>query len=158
AVVRGKCLGGGFELVQPADIIIAADGAAFGQPEILLGVFPPAAVVLLPGRLPPGVVAETIYSGDPLSAAEAERRGFVTRLVPDEALEGVAEEVAGRIARHSAAALRAAKHALRSPVAHPGAALNRAGQIYLHELMKTRDAVEGLRAFVDKRPATWSHA
>lgn len=155
AAVRGKCLGGGFELIQPADIIIAAETAAFGQPEILLGVFPPAAVVLLPGRLPPGVVAETIYSGDPFPAAEAERRGFVTRLVPEDALERVADEVAGRIARHSAATLRAAKHALHPPV--PRAALSRAGQIYLHELMETRDAVEGLRAFVEKRPAAWSH-
>lgn len=157
AAVRGKCLGGGFELVQPADIIIASDTAAFGQPEILLGVFPPAAVVLLPGRLPPGVVAHTIYSGDPLTAAEAERRGLVNRLVPDDALERVADEVAQRIARHSAAALRAAKHALRPPAPQRDAALQRAGQIYLHELMKTRDAVEGLRAFVEKRPAAWSH-
>lgn len=157
AAVRGKCLGGGFELVQPADIIIAAESAAFGQPEIVLGVFPPAAVVLLPGRLPPGVVAQTIYSGDPLPAAEAERRGFVTRLVPDDALERVAAELAQRIARHSAAALRAAKHALRPPDSHRDSALSRAGQIYLHELMETRDAVEGLRAFVEKRPAAWSH-
>jgi len=152
AAVRGKCLGGGFELIQPADIIIAAEHAAFGQPEILLGVFPPAAVVLLPERLPPGVVAETIYSGDPLPAGEAERRGFVTRLVPDEALERVADEVARRIARHSAAALRSAKHALHPPVPRD-AALRRAGEIYLHELMETRDAVEGLQAFVEKRPA-----
>lgn len=157
AAVRGKCLGGGFELVQPADIIIASDTAAFGQPEILLGLFPPAAVVLLPGRLPPGVVAQTIYTGDPLTAAEAERRGFVTRLVPDDALERVADEVAQRIARHSAASLRAAKHALRPPAPQRDAALQRAGQIYLHELMETRDAVEGLRAFVEKRPAAWSH-
>ena len=157
AAVRGKCLGGGFELVQPADIIIASDTAAFGQPEILLGLFPPAAVVLLPGRLPPGVVAQTIYTGDPLTAAEADRRGFVTRLVPDDALERVADEVAQRIARHSAASLRAAKHALRPPAPQRDAALQRAGQIYLHELMETRDAVEGLRAFVEKRPAAWSH-
>lgn len=158
AAVRGKCLGGGFELIQPADIIVAAESAAFGQPEIVLGVFPPAAVVLLPDRLPPGVVAETIYTGDPLSAAEAERRGFVTRLVPDDTLEQAADELASRIARHSAAALRAAKHALRSPAAAVrDRALRRAGEIYLHELMETRDAVEGLRAFVEKRSPAWSH-
>lgn len=158
AAVRGKCLGGGFELIQPADIIIAAEGASFGQPEILLGVFPPAAVVLLPGRLPPGMVAETIYTGDPLPALDAERRGFVTRLVPDEALERTTDEMARRIARHSAATLRAAKHALRSPAAGSREnALRRAGEIYLHELMATHDAVEGLRSFVEKRAPAWSH-
>ena len=158
AAVRGRCLGGGFELIQPADIIVAAEDATFGQPEILLGVFPPAAVVMLPTRLPPGLVAETIYSGDPLTAVEAERRGLVTRLVPDDALERVSDEVARRIARHSAAALRAAKHALRAPARESREnALSRAGQIYLHELMETRDAVEGLRAFVEKRPPAWTH-
>jgi cyclohexa-1,5-dienecarbonyl-CoA hydratase len=158
AAVRGKCLGGGFELIQPSDIIVAAEGAAFGQPEILLGLFPPAAVVLLPDRLPRGAVAETIYTGDPLSAADAERRGFVTRLVPDDALERTADELACRIARHSAVALRAAKHALRTSAAGVrDRALRRAGEIYLHELMATRDAVEGLRAFVEKRSPAWSN-
>lgn len=158
AAVRGKCLGGGFELIQPADIIVAAEGAAFGQPEIVLGVFPPAAVVLLPERLPPGAVAETIYTGDLLTAAEAARHGFVARLVPDEALERTTEELALRIARHSAAALRAAKHALhRQTAAVRESALRRAGEIYLHQLMDTRDAVEGLRAFVEKRSPAWSH-
>lgn len=158
AAVRGKCLGGGFELIQPADIIIAAEGAAFGQPEILLGVFPPAAVVLLPDRLPASVVAETIYTGDPLSAADAARGGFVTRLVPDDALERATDELAWRIARHSAATLRSAKHALRRQDASRDRALRRAGEIYLHELMETRDAVEGLRAFVEQRSPAWSHA
>ncbi len=158
AAVRGKCLGGGFELIQPADIVVAAEGAAFGQPEIVLGVFPPAAVVLLPERLPQGVVAETIYTGDPLSASEAERRGFVTKLVPDDALERTTDDLAARIARHSAAALRAAKHALRSSAAATrDRALRRAGEIYLHDLMATRDAVEGLRAFVERRAPAWSH-
>ena len=157
--VRGKCLGGGFELIQPADIIVAAEGATFGQPEIVLGVFPPAAVVLLPERLPAGVVAETIYTGDPLTAGDAERRGFVTRLVPDDALERTTDALAARIARHSAAALRAAKRALRplEPAVRDHA-LRRAAEIYLHELMETRDAVEGLRAFVEKRSPAWTHA
>jgi cyclohexa-1,5-dienecarbonyl-CoA hydratase len=159
AAVQGKCLGGGFELVQPADIIIAAEGASFGQPEIFLGVFPPAAAVLLPTRLPPGAAAETVYSGDPLPAAEAERRGLVARLVPNDALEQVTDDLARRIARHSAVALRAAKRALRGSAAEDRrAALHRAGEIYIDDLMKTRDAVEGLRAFVEKRAPAWSHA
>lgn len=159
AAVRGKCLGGGFELIQPADMIIAGESASFGQPEIVLGVFPPAAVVLLPDKLPAGLAAQLVYSGDPISAAEAQRCGFAARLAPDDAVDQVAGEVAERIARHSGAALRAAKRALRGPgAAARRAALQQAGHAYLHDLMETHDAVEGLRAFADKRQPSWSHA
>lgn len=159
AAVRGKCLGGGFELVQAVDLIVASQTAAFGQPEIVLGVFPPAATALLAERVPASLAARLIYSGDPVSAVDAERCGFVTQLVPDDGVDAAALELAGRIARHSAAALRAAKSALRGG---PGAearllALRRAGHFYLHGLMNTHDAVEGLRAFTEKRAPVWSH-
>jgi cyclohexa-1,5-dienecarbonyl-CoA hydratase len=159
AAVRGKCLGGGFELIQPADIVVAADDAWFGQPEIVLGLFPPAAVVLLPRRLPAGLAARLIYTGDPVSAVDAERCGFVARLASADEVDAVAEEYARRIARHSAAALRAAKRAmLDGPANDPQHdALRRAGQAYLHDVMDTHDAVEGLRAFVEKRAPVWTH-
>jgi cyclohexa-1,5-dienecarbonyl-CoA hydratase len=158
AGVRGKCVGGGFELVQPVDLIVAGQGASFGQPEIVLGVFPPAACALLPGRLPAALVSRLIFTGESISAAEAERWGLVARLVPDEDVERAALEQARRIARHSAVALRAAKRALRGDgTATRRAALRAAGQIYLHELMETHDAVEGLRAFTDKRRPVWKH-
>lgn len=163
AAVRGKCLGGGFELVQPADLIVAGEGASFGQPEILLGVFPPAACVLLAERLPPGVAARVIYTGDPLSAAEAERYGLVLQVVPDDRVDETALELARRIAKCSAAALRVAKRTLRGAngdglAAARHAALREAGHRYLHELMATHDAVEGLRAFTEKRVPAWTHA
>jgi cyclohexa-1,5-dienecarbonyl-CoA hydratase len=159
AGVRGRCVGGGFELVQPVDLIVAGQGASFGQPEIALGVFPPAACVLLPGRLPPSLVSRMIYSGESISAVEAERWGLVVRVVPDGDVDQEALAEARRIARHSAAALRAAKAALRGcgAVARH-AALRAAGQVYLHDLMETHDAVEGLRAFTDKRRPVWRHA
>jgi len=159
AAVRGKCLGGGFELVQPADLIVAGEGARFGQPEIVLGVFPPAACVLLPACVPPGIAARIVYSGEPITAQEAERHGLVVQVVPDDAVETVALELAQQIAGHSAAALRAAKHALHGAgVAARHAALRQAGHVYLHELMETHDAVEGLRAFTEKRAPAWRHA
>jgi len=157
AAVRGKCLGGGFELVQAADIIVAGEGAAFGQPEIVLGVFPPAAAVLLPMRLPPGLAARIVYSGDPVTAVECERGGLVTRLAPDEAVDDVALELARRIARHSGAALRLAKRAMRGTGAGGRKeALRQAGEVYLQDLMETHDALEGLGAFVEKRQPVWS--
>lgn len=159
AGVRGRCVGGGFELVQPVDLIVAGQGASFGQPEIALGVFPPAACVLLPGRLPPSLVSRMIYSGESISAVEAERWGLVARVVPDGNVEQEALAEARRIARHSAAALRAAKAALHGcGTLARHAALRAAGQVYLHELMETHDAVEGLRAFTDKRRPVWRHA
>jgi cyclohexa-1,5-dienecarbonyl-CoA hydratase len=159
AAVRGKCLGGGFELVQPADLIVAGESAVFGQPEIALGVFPPAACVLLPERFPAAIAARLIYGGDSITAAEAERWGFVTRVVADEEVERTALEEARRLARHSAVALRAAKTALRGGGAVARrAALQAAGNLYMHDLMESHDAVEGLRAFTEKRRPVWRHA
>ena len=158
AVVQGRCLGGGFELVLGADLIIAADTASFGQPEILLGVAPPVAAAWLPSRCARGVAAELIFTGDPMTAAEAHREGLVRHVVPAAELERQARELASRITRHSAAALREAKRMLRACRGEADAGrLDAAGRLYVDSLMGTRDAVEGLRAFVDKRPPVWSH-
>ncbi len=157
AAVQGRCLGGGFELVQAADIVIAGESARFGQPEILLGVVPPAACALLPRRTSRGTAAELIYGGDSIGAAEAERAGLVRRVVPDAELEDAALAVADRIARHSGAALRVAKRALRGgETAASAAALREQGELYLHGVMTTQDALEGLLAFVEKRPPVWA--
>jgi cyclohexa-1,5-dienecarbonyl-CoA hydratase len=158
AAVRGRCLGGGMELILAADIVVAAQGATFGQPEIRLGVVPPAACALLPGLCPRGAAAEIVYTGDPLSADDAWRAGLVTRVVPDDELEPRVRELADRIARHSAAALRAAKHTLRGGQrAERAAAIARAGYLYRSEVMQTGDAVEGLTAFLEKRRPEWKH-
>ncbi len=173
AAVRGRCLGGGFELVQAADLVIAADDAVFGQPEIALGVFPPAACALLPRLVGAARAAELVLGGESLSAAEAEAAGLVRRVVPGACLDDAAQGLARQIARHSGAALRLAKKALRGAA---GAAqgkgkgkgngdgsdhgvaghLRTATDIYLNELMRTADAREGLRAFLEKRRPEWS--
>lgn len=157
AAVQGRCLGGGFELVQAADIIVAGEGALFGQPEILLGVIPPAACALLPARVGRGAAAQLVYGGDPMSAAEAAQVGLVRQVVPDDQLAKAADAWAGRIGRHSAAALRLAKQALRAgePAAR-AAALQAQGELYLHQVMTTQDALEGLLAFVEKRAPAWA--
>jgi cyclohexa-1,5-dienecarbonyl-CoA hydratase len=130
----------------------------FGQPEIVLGVIAPSACALLPQRIPPGAAAELVLTGDPIAAERAYQIGLVARVVPDDRVEQEARELAQRIARHSAAAVRLTKRALRSEsIARGAAALERAGEIYLNELMQTHDAVEGLKAFLDKRQPTWAH-
>jgi cyclohexa-1,5-dienecarbonyl-CoA hydratase len=158
AAVHGRCLGGAFELVQAADIVIAGEGAVFGQPEIHLGVFPPVACALLARRTNPAFAAYCVFTGEPVGAAEAAAAGFVSRIVPDLQLAEAAEDLAREIARHSAATLRSCKRALRSASALPlPAALAAAGHIYNRELMATHDAVEGLYAFAEKRSPEWSH-
>lgn len=157
AAVQGRCLGGGLELVLAADIVVAAEGATFGQPEIGLAVIPPIACAWLPTRTGRGVAADLVFTGDALDARTAERAGLVRRVVPDAELADDAGALAARIARHSAAALRLAKRALRFGQDAPGEALAAAGALYVNDLMATADAREGLAAFVEKRPPTWVH-
>jgi cyclohexa-1,5-dienecarbonyl-CoA hydratase len=158
AAVTGKCLGGGFELAQGADLIVAGLGASFGQPEILLGVTPPAACALLPGLCGPALAAELVLTGDPIAADRALEAGLVARVVPDDRVGAEARALAARMARHSGAALRLAKRTLRAAVVRQrAAALADAGAIYLNELMRTRDAIEGLQAFAEKRRPSWAH-
>jgi cyclohexa-1,5-dienecarbonyl-CoA hydratase len=158
AAVRGRCLGGAFELVQAADLVVASEGAQFGQPEIMLGVFPPAACALLPGLCGPQRAAELVLAGDAIAAAQAREWGLVARVVPDDQVEAEALALAKRIARHSAAALRATKRALRaSDDDATAASLRAAARVYETELMETADAVEGLTAFLEKRQPVWGH-
>ncbi len=158
AAVHGRCLGGGFELVQAADVVIAGEGATFGQPEIVLGVFPPAACALLPQLCPPSVAADLIFGGGTLDAGGAKAAGLVRRVVPDEEVLSAALQLAGKLAKHSGKSLRVTKRALRAAAElDPVDALNEAGRVYVEELMTTEDAVEGLKAFTEKREAKWKH-
>jgi len=158
AAVHGRCLGGGFELVQAADMIVAGEGAMFGQPEIMLGVLPPAACAVLPDICAPGRAAEIVFTGEALNAFDAHQAGLVLRVVADDRLEAEALDLANKIARHSAAALKVTKQALRSGIAERrAAAFTAVDKIYTADLMSTDDAVEGLQAFLDKRKPTWKH-
>ena len=157
AAVRGRCLGAGFELVAAADIVIAGE-ASFGQPEIMLGVLPPAACAMLPDNCPQGMAAELVFTGDPIDARDAQRAGIVRHVVPNEQVEEAALDLARRIARHSGAALRHTKHALRhESMDRTDGALEHAGHVYVAELMETKDAIEGLQAFLEKRQPVWSN-
>jgi cyclohexa-1,5-dienecarbonyl-CoA hydratase len=156
AAVRGRCLGGGFEVAQTADVIVAGEGASFGQPEIVLGVTAPAACVLLPRRGAPGLAAELLFTGDSISAARALGAGVAQHVVADDAVDSEALALARRMARHSAAALRMSKRTVRRCAGLPVArALREAGRVYLDEVMQTEDGTEGLLAFLEKREPRW---
>jgi cyclohexa-1,5-dienecarbonyl-CoA hydratase len=155
AAVRGQCLGGGLELAAAGHLIFAAPGAMFGQPEIRLGVFAPAASCLLPERIGPSRAADLLFSGRSIGAEEAHRIGLVDVLADDPSVAALAyfEE---HLAPRSASSLRIAVHAARFDfVARVRRKLAEVERLYLKELMATHDAVEGLTAFIAKRPPVW---
>jgi cyclohexa-1,5-dienecarbonyl-CoA hydratase len=156
AVVDGAALGGGCELVAACDIVIASERARFGQPEIKLGVFPPVATVLLPQVIGDKRARELILTGELIEAAEAARLGLVNYLLPANELEQKASELLSRFRQLSAAALELTKDALDLGRKRSlDEALKKVEDLYLNELMKTHDATEGIKAFIEKRKPEW---
>lgn len=153
--VRGQCLGGGLEVAAAGHRIFAAPGATLGQPEIKLAVFAPAASCLLPERIGQPCAEDLLFSGRSIGAEEAHRIGLVDALAddPEQAALAWFDE---HLAKHSAASLRFAVRAARAGVVERiRVKLAEVERLYLEELMATHDAVEGLTAFIAKRPATW---
>jgi cyclohexa-1,5-dienecarbonyl-CoA hydratase len=157
AVVRGRCLGGGFELALACDFISAADTATFGLPEIALGVFPPAASVLLPLRAGASRSTSAILSGDSRPAAYWQTFSVVESIFAEADLSAGIDDWYGRtFERRSAEALRhAARVARRPAVEAVTKRLPSVEQLYLQDLMRSQDAVEGIRAFLEKRQPEW---
>jgi len=158
AIVRGRCLGGGFELALACDFIFAADDAHFGLPEVTLGVFPPAAAALLPLRVGAARATSAILTGATRSAGEWRDAGLIEFVSAADSLSGDVDAWFGRsLALKSAAAIRHAAAAARmSLLAGVREHLPRLEQLYLNDLMRTADAVEGVSAFLEKRPPNWS--
>ncbi|NIR31319.1 MAG: cyclohexa-1,5-dienecarbonyl-CoA hydratase [Gammaproteobacteria bacterium] len=156
--VRGQCLGGGLEVALAAHRIFAAPDAKLGQPEIQLGVFAPAASCLLPERVARAAAEDLLFSGRIVSGEEAHHIGLVDALATDP--EGAAlEYFHTHLAPRSASSLRFAVRAVRDAWTRRIAErLEEVERLYLNELMATCDAVEGLEAFLAKRPAKWENA
>ena len=155
--VRAQCLGGGFEIALAGGPIFAAPDAAFGQPEIKLGVFAPAASCLLPWRVSQAAAEDLLWSGRSITGTQALAIGLVQQLADDPEAAALAyfdEHLAGK----SAAALACAVAAVRAPrVRELRERLREVEALYLSGLMKTHDANEGLAAFLAKRPPVWEH-
>jgi cyclohexa-1,5-dienecarbonyl-CoA hydratase len=157
ALVQGRCLGGGFELALTCDVILAAEDATLGLPEIGLAAFPPAGAALLPLRVGASRATVAAVTGAPGTARAWQEAGLVHAIAPRGGLiESAAQWFDTNLAPRSAVALstaaRASRLALRS-IAEP--AMAAAEKLYLERVLPTEDAAEGVRAFLDKRVPRW---
>lgn len=155
--VRGQCLGGGLELALAGSLIFASRDSKFGQPEIKLGVFAPAASCLLPPRIGQSAAEDLLFSGRSIDATEAKALGLV-QTVADDPESAALDYFDAHLAEKSAASLAWAVEAARSSyVPEVQRRISQVQRLYLNHLMQTHDAKEGLAAFLAKRPPKWEH-
>jgi enoyl-CoA hydratase len=156
AAIEGFALAGGHEVALACDLIVAAEGARLGIPEtqrslVAIG----GALLRLPRRVPWGLASEMALTGEPISAERGYEAGLVDRLAPaGEALD-VALEIAATIARNGPAAVRASKRVLREQVDWPESEFWDRQAAIAEPVMRSEDAMEGARAFVERREPRW---
>ena len=158
AAINGAALGGGCELAIACDMVVAAEGAKLGQPEIKLGVFPPIAAILMPRIAPSPRAMELVLGGGIIDAREAHAIGLVNKVYPRETFVADTAKFLEQFLSLSRAALVYAKRAMREATGRPfHEALHHVEQIYLEDMMSTEDATEGLNAFMEKRKPVWKN-
>ena len=151
AAVNGFCLGGGIGLVGNADIIVAADDATFGLPEVKQGAL--GAATHLARLVPQHRMREMVYTAEPATAQELAGYGSVTRVVPADQLLDAARDIAGKITRHSRTVIRAAKESLNGIDPVDVNRSYRFEQGFTFELNLSGVSDEARDAFVEKRDA-----
>jgi cyclohexa-1,5-dienecarbonyl-CoA hydratase len=155
--VKGQCLGGGLEVACAGSLVFVAPDAQLGQPEINLGVIAPAASVLLPQRIGQARAEDLLYSGRSIDAPTALAWGLAAEVAQDPSAAAV-QYFEKNLLGKSAAAVTCAVRAAREPFCDLTAArLADVETLYLEKLMATRDATEGLKAFIEKRKPKWEH-
>jgi enoyl-CoA hydratase len=158
AAVAGYCLGGGCELMMMCDVVVAGEGAKFGQPEITIGVGPGfGGSQRLPRAIGKAKAMEMILTGRMMDAAEAERSGLVSRVVPDARLVEEALAIAQKIAGFSRPSAIAAKESVNRAFEVPLSEGLRFERRLFQALFGTDDQKEGMAAFVEKRPPKFRH-
>jgi enoyl-CoA hydratase/carnithine racemase len=140
------------------DLVISGEGAKFGQPEIQVGVFPPIAAQIMPRIMGRKAAMDLILSGRIITAAEALQMGLINKVVKDEILEEETQAFVKPFLKLSAEVLRQTKKAVMAGLRDDlEPSLKVIEDIYLNKLMKTHDAQEGLKAFLEKRKPTWKN-
>ena len=153
--IKGQCLGGGLEVALAGHLMFVTPDARLGQPEIQLAVFAPAASCLLPERMPRAIAADMLYSGRSITGEQAAGYGLANSASEDPEASALGYFDA-TLAKHSASSLRFAVKAERADmIERVTQRIAFVEELYLKGLMATKDAVEGLNAFIEKRPARW---
>ncbi len=159
ASVFGSCLGGGCELAVFCDLVIADETAKFGQPEIQVGVLPPIAAQIMPRIIGMKAAMDLILSGRIISAQEAMTFGLVNKVVQKDHLSNETDEFVKPYLSLSAEVIRVTKKTIKAGLLDDfEPSLTVIEDIYLNKLMKTEDAQEGLKAFLEKRKAVWKNS
>jgi len=157
AAVEGYALAGGFEVALACDLVVAAEGARFGIPEVRRGLIAGSGgLVALATQLPRAIAAEYAFTGRQFTAREAQHWGLVNDVVPDGSALRRAAELAAEIAANSPSAVAASKSVLLAASPTPGDALWAHQDALLETVLTSADAREGARAFVEKRTPVWA--
>jgi cyclohexa-1,5-dienecarbonyl-CoA hydratase len=158
AAVHGVCLGGGMEVAIACDIIVAAQSAHFGQPEIKLAFLPPYAAVRLPDLVGPAKAIEICTTGKRYSAEEARQMGMVAYVVADEQLSETTDNLVKEIQYNSPLIIRLNKRAVKKHLGMPlPTAVESVSDLFLNTLIKTEDVLEGIQSFEEKRRPVWKN-
>jgi len=156
ARVQGYCLAGGFGLALACDLVVAADDAVFGTPEINVGLWPYMITVPLVRSMPPKKALELMMTGRRIDAAEADALGLLTRLVPPAQLDATVDQLAATLASKSPSVMRFGRDAFYSVWDQSA----RDALAQLHPLLtlntSLEDAAEGITAFLEKRDPNWT--
>ena len=158
AAVNGACLGGGMEVAIACDMVVASPKAVFGQPEIKLGFLPPYAAVRLPHLVGPSKAIEICTTGRRYSAEAAYRMGLVAELLDETGFEEGLNKLVKEIQHCSPLIVRLNKKAVTQHLGMDlNAALDRVGDLFINQLMKTEDTLEGIKSFEEKRRPEWKN-
>ncbi|HVF32095.1 MAG TPA: enoyl-CoA hydratase-related protein [Acidimicrobiales bacterium] len=152
---QASALAGGFELLLSCDLIVAAENAKFGLPEVKRGLFAAGGGMFLSRRVPLAVALELAMTGDPIDAAEAQRLGLVNRVVPAESVVDEAVALAERVAANGPLGVQATKKLMRMAAVEPAADVWARHDELQREVFSSEDAREGATAFVEKRTPVW---
>jgi enoyl-CoA hydratase len=157
AAVNGPALAGGFEIALACDLVVAADDATFGLPEVKRGLLAAAGgPIRLAKRIPLAVALEITLLGEPITAARAYDLGLVNRVVPRERVLDEALAIAGRIIANSPTAVRGARQLVRGAADLDDTGAWELSRRLMREVGAAPDAIEGARAFVEKRDPIWA--